>query len=494
MTTAEPKSIIEHHELKEAGDLPMPSLPVYSSYGVVRTLRAFRKAALLCTAATLGALSDGFQFSVPGSIIANTGFIHQFGSKSATGTWALNAYHVSAWSGMYTGAYIAVLLAVSRGMVNVQGLAIGLNQCTATAYISELAPTNARGALLAAYNFWFGIGQFASAIALEVVAVTKPLLWRRAIYSEWVFTGLAISAWVFLPESPRWLLQKGRDGDARRVLERVNGQVEGYDVDRELAMLQEEVAAGLLAKSQSCSSDYRMLFKSPNLRRLFVSFWPFAYQTWVGNTIIYGYTTYFFSLAGLTFTFGANVAVKTISIVFTAISFFTIERLGRRPLILGGSFIMVASMFAIAGAAWNGYNSGKGIALVTFACIWTAAYALSIGPLGYAYLGETSQVTLRAKSTSLAAAGTGILNLVSNYCTPIMLANTTIGVRGSALFYALTGVIGLFICYFTIPETRGRTYVELDELFERKISARNFAATETMTDMARREAQEGGTV
>jgi SP family general alpha glucoside:H+ symporter-like MFS transporter len=95
----------------------------------------------------------------------------------------------------------------------------------------------------------------------------------------------------------------------------------------------------------------------------------------------------------------------------------------------------------------------RAAALTPHSCVWVAAYALSAGPIGYVYLAETSTVLLRAKTTSIAAAMTGCLNLVVNYCTPLMLAPTGAnwGVKGVAFFYFGTGLIGLVLVYFFIP-------------------------------------------
>jgi hypothetical protein len=174
--------------------------------------------------------------------------------------------------------------------------------------------------------------------------------WRRAIYSEWVFTGyvslirprhrlfiwhslthnlsVALIIWVFLPESPRWLAQRGKHDRAKAVLRRVNGSVEGYDVDTEYAILVAEIEDGRRLTAQMNSVSILSLFRGTNLRRTLISFGPFGWQQWIGVPVIFGepgffegvctrtladlgagYTSYFFQLAGLKDPFSGTIAV-----------------------------------------------------------------------------------------------------------------------------------------------------------------------------------------
>lgn len=149
------------------------------------------------------------------------------------------------------------------------------------------------------------------------------------------------------------------------------------------------------------------------------------------------------------------------------------------------------------------------MAALILSCVWQMGYSSTLAVIGYVYLGETSTVLLRAKTTGVAAGSTGFLNLIVGYCSPLMLNSASFGGVSStsmlshlsphhlvtcgkadtaALFYASTCFVGLVLAYFTIPETKGRTYSELDELFERRISSRKFAETKTEVDLMRERA------
>ena len=142
----------------------------------------------------------------------------------------------------------------------------------------------------------FAIGQFAAAICLYIVEQTTPLDYLRAIYSEWVFSGIFLLCWVYIPESPSesgvpshstitdrattgWLIRKGNDEKAKRMLKRINGGVPGYDLDYEFKVYRADVHAGLEEASKQGKVDWRSIYRRPvNLRRTWVSFFPLALQ------------------------------------------------------------------------------------------------------------------------------------------------------------------------------------------------------------------------
>lgn len=146
-----------------------------------------------------------------------------------------------------------------------------------------------------------------------------------------------------------------------------------------------------------------------------------------------------------------------------------------------------------------------------------ASYCLTLNSIGYVYLGETSTLLLRAKTTGFAAGSTGWLNLFHNggrksgatfpsslqplffvphadHAVPVMLNAPGFGPSGTCFVYSATCLGGLILTYFFVPETKGRSFIELDELFERRIPARQFRLTETEVDRAKKEERERGRV
>lgn len=114
--------------------------------------------------------------------------------------------------------------------------------------------------------------------------------------------------WFFLPESPRWYSRKGRHDKAKEVLLRLNGGIEGYDVEHEYAVIVNEIEDGNALTGAASQYNVFTIFKGTNLRRTLIAFTPFALQQWIGSVLIYGQSAYFFQQAGL-----ANAYEGTIS-------------------------------------------------------------------------------------------------------------------------------------------------------------------------------------
>jgi hypothetical protein len=148
-------------------------------------------------------------------------------------------------------------------------------------------------------------------------------------------------------------------------------------------------------------------------------------------------------------------------LVFVIISFWSVERLGRRPLLLVGGAVCVVAMLVNGAVATQKMTTTIGSVIISMACLWCAAYALSAGPLGYVYLGEMSTVVLRAKTTGVAAAMTGMLNLITSYCVPILLSATAAnwGVKGTSFFFAGTGAVGWVLVYFFVPWVQSLVHI-----------------------------------
>ncbi|WVW85797.1 hypothetical protein I302_107835 [Kwoniella bestiolae CBS 10118] len=497
---------LEHHQMTPEIEYK----PEYITWSLFTTLKKFWRSILFCGLVALGATFDGYAISVPGSIISQPAFIKQFGTivSPVTGALELDALHVSAWSaclngaqifGMFTGpacsdrfgrkavmwglSFFLIIAAVLEIVAKdwrvyavakfLCGIATGWIQSGLTVYIAEVAPVRARGAVLAAYSFAFALGQLAAAIGLQIIATHDQ--YRVIFYSEFVLLGLFIPALIFAPETPTWAARRGNETKAKNSMRLLYGNVESYDVDREYLVLKHIIEEEGKNKSDVWFRQYLECFQGVNLRRTIISFLPLAYQQFVGLALFFAYTTYFFQLAGYPRPFEASLIQTCILLLFLVISFFVIDKVGRRPLLLGGGAIMASCCFSTAGIGFM--EKLPGAALVFLTCLWTASYALSVGSVGWAYVADTASPRLRAKTAGMAAAGTAMFGLIFQYTVPIMLSpqQANWGLK-IGFFFGPLCVLGWIIVYFFVPETKGRTYPELDELFEKRISTRQFGS------------------
>ncbi|KAJ9121876.1 hypothetical protein QFC24_004458 [Naganishia onofrii] len=491
------------------------------SLGALKTVRLFWKPVLIACLVAVAAIFDGYCVTVPGSIIVSQGFIAVFGTigSKADGTLALSAQHVSAWGGVQSAGQIigmisgpltsdylgrkfnmflltglliiaAVLEIVAKEWVVylvarlLAGWSTGLVQSGVTVYIAEIAPTPIRGALLAMYSLCFAVGQLSASIALQIIATTSPLNYKLAFYSEFVFLGMFIPALIFAPESPWFYTRRGNEIKAKSSLQKLNGSIPGYDVDHAYGIMLEVIRQEDELHRDSFWQQTIDCFKGPNLRRTLISFIPLAFQQFLGISLIFGYSTYFFQLAGYPKPFEASLIISSILLAFIFISFFVIDKFGRRPLLLGGGLVMAICTMSIGGIGFK--ETLPGGALVALAATWVAAYALSAGPLGWAYVADASSPRLRAKTAGIAASGTCLFGLIFNYTVPLMLSPQQAGwgIKIGLFFGSLT-ILGLVIIYFTVPEIKNRTFAELDEIFGKKVATRSFGTYKTEVQMAR---------
>jgi MFS transporter, SP family, general alpha glucoside:H+ symporter len=148
---------------------------------------------------------------------------------------------------------------------SIEGLGNGLNISITGVYIAEVAPTNGRGALIALYAVWYTIGGLLCSIALYVIQALPASSWRNAVYSSWAFTGAACLLWLLLPESPRFLCQKGDELGTKKVLNRLFAGTEDFNLEAEYAMLVREVDSQRRTGEERSTGSYQDLLKQPNL-------------------------------------------------------------------------------------------------------------------------------------------------------------------------------------------------------------------------------------
>ncbi|KAJ3542353.1 hypothetical protein NM208_g4149 [Fusarium decemcellulare] len=503
MTGDTKNSQTEEVETQDASQKP-------KSISLIQSLRTYKHASIVCMLAAVGALSDGYQVQMSGSIIALPGFVRTFGDLQPSGKYIIEPQYLALWGslknvaamfGAGIGSYPAdklgrrwMILVVQIIMIGscileqlavhwthwlgarlLDGFSIGLAQCCINVYISEMAPTPCRGSLMSLVQLFYTIGSFLSAVSLNVVSQDVPENWRHAVLSQFAFCGVALIAWAFLPESARWHCVQGREAECKKILQKVNGKVEGYDVDREYRKMLVEIERANVTASVQGGGTYWDVFRGTNRRRLIISFLPWHWQVAIGVPIIGTYSSYFYDMAGLANPFNGTVATNVVNIVMLLVAVPLIERLGRRTLLLWCAPISIMSLLVIGGIL-RASGPAVGPVLIAFACMWAVGYNLSAGPMGYIYVAETATTRLRAKTTGVAIIGIQAMATVYVYIPPIMLNSPAFGIM---FFWAGTGSLVYILVWFLVPETKGRTFAELDELFDRGIPAWKFAKTKT---------------
>ncbi|WRT67706.1 uncharacterized protein IL334_004678 [Kwoniella shivajii] len=488
----------------------------------IQAMRKFWRACLFCFITAFGVIMDGYQTSLPGSVLANAGFIKQFGTivNPTTGKISVNAKYISMWSGLaylcqfignWLGGFIsdrfgrrftlyALTVVFIGGVITeivarnyrdwlaakmLMGLGQGLIQQGVLTYISEIAPTQLRGALMSTYGWSYALGQLFVSIALNALNKTDPTNYLKAIYSEFVFLGLWIIALPFLPETPWYYARKEDEVNAKKVMSRIYKGVEGYDTEREYNAMLLEIQEEKEKSHSNSQVALKDIFMGPHLRRSFASVFALVMQNWSGSPIIFNYTTYFLQQAGLPEPFQASVIIYCILIFSLMVSFYGIERLGRRTLILTGGLACTVFNVAIAGLGFAKKSDATDSATLAFICLWVFMYAFGFAGTGWTCAAEIATPRLRAKTTAFAASTNAISGAIFNSTVPLMISATSRNWGVKTLFmFAILGGFGTVINFFMLPETKGRTFAEMDEMYDLKIAPRKMKSHVTSLEQS----------
>ncbi|KAL1858280.1 hypothetical protein VTK73DRAFT_7864 [Phialemonium thermophilum] len=489
----------------------------YASLGRKATMKTFWRCMIFCMIANWAALNDGFQQQLPGNVIPMPAFVKTMADTVVDGEPTISARVISFWGGFGTIAqlvgqavggpmsdrlgrrtsmyiFVVLFLLGSSLEISAQGwkswmgaqvvlkMAIGTAQSVLIVFVGEIAPFQVRGVALAAYQLFLAFGQLVGSIASQIMVVTRPNAWRPLIASEFLFTGVLILMLPFMPESHMYYVRKGDHEKAKRSMARLYGTPKDYDVDHEYRVVQQTYEAELEFSRQAANVSWLEIFQGQNLRRTIAGALGICDQPLSGTPIIFTYSTYFFAVSGLQDPFLTTVIVYIILLVFIAVAMALTEAVGRRPLFLGGGVAML--VFNVALAVTGSFSTpAAGHAALAFLLLWVVAYSLSAGPLGFVAAGETATPRLRGKTTSFSFFCYSALNVVFTYTIPYLISPTSanLGVKTAYLFAGLLlpTVIGL---YFLYPETTGRTWAELDELYKRGVPARRFKSTTIETE------------
>eukprot|EP01025_Chloroclados_australasicus_P047820 TRINITY_DN5395_c2_g1_i1.p1 TRINITY_DN5395_c2_g1~~TRINITY_DN5395_c2_g1_i1.p1 ORF type:complete len:594 (-),score=43.00 TRINITY_DN5395_c2_g1_i1:306-2018(-) len=373
---------------------------------------------------------------------------------------------------LYGGAAAIAFFSASFDMLIIgrfiYGLAIGFAMHAAPAYIAETAPPQVRGLLISLKEgFIVGgilLGYFGSYLLIEVVGG-----WRYMFGAAGVAAFLlGIGMW-WLPPSPRWLALSGSTSDqVKQSLVRVRGK---YGKDDELidTELQQVMQIGeKVGRKPTSDLDFSKLLQANNLRPLLIGLSLMMFQQITGQPSVLYYAAKIFQdagFAGAQAATGVAVVLGVFKLLMTGVAVFTVESLGRRPLLLAGVSGMVVALFCLSLTQSAATQMAIYTSLVAL-LLYVGCYQVSFGPISWLMVGEIFPLEVRSQALSIAT----FTNFFSNFLVSLLLP-TIQQVFGMASTYFLFGVVGIasVACIYSfVPETKGKTLEEIEAMWSQK--------------------------
>ena len=349
------------------------------------------------------------------------------------------------------GTSLAPLVSLLIAGRIVVGIAIGIASFIAPMYISELAPARVRGSLVSVNQLAITVGIVVSYLvdyAFSALGAWRMMLGLAAVPS--IVLGLAM--WR-LPSSPRWLVARGSTEEAKSVLGRIRSSSE---IDAEVKEIE---------RSLEKQKGSGVLLSHPMLRMaLFVGIGLAVFQQLTGiNTVIY-YAPTILEFAGFKtagFSILATVGVGIVNVAFTLLAIRLMDRVGRRPLLLGGVAGQTVGL-VILGLAFQMHQLARFIGYIAVAslAIYVASFAIGLGPVFWLMISEIYPLKVRGTAMSMATVANWGVNLA--VAVTFLTLVGAVGRPGTFWIYAGIGLAAWMFFYFLVPETKGKTLEEIE--------------------------------
>lgn len=370
---------------------------------------------------------------------------------------------------------IFIISAVGTGACNtltwfifyrlIGGIAIGIASNLSPMYIAEVSPAEVRGRFVSVNQLTIVLGILSAQIANWLIA--EPTLpgsdilaswngqsgWRIMFWAELVPAVLFFILIFFVPESPRWLGTRLKYEQSRRIFIRIGGQ--------EYADSQIEALKSVSA--ENCGkSGYRMLFRGRLGKILLTGIVIAVFQQWCGLNVVFNYAQEIFQASG----YGVsdilfNIVVTGVTnVVFTFVGIYTVDRLGRRALLLFGA-AGLAAIYAVLGACYYFQVSGFAVLILVVTAI--AAYAMTLAPVTWVVISEIFPNRVRGAAMAIATFALWTACFVLTYTFPVL--NSSLGPYGTFWLYGVICLLGFAYLWKNLPETKGKSLEEIEKEF-----------------------------
>lgn len=380
-----------------------------------------------------------------GLIIAALAFI-----ISAIGSWKPEAFNIFGTLDVYSFVFYRII----------GGIGVGLASMISPMYIAEIAPAKTRGKLVSFNQFAIIFGMLVIYFVNYFIAKQGDEAWLINEGWRWMFFSGVIPAGIFfvllffVPETPRYLALKGKDEKALDVLEKIAGR---------------ESAPEILKEIKSTLHEANAPWLSYGFGIIIIGILLSVFQQFVGINVVLYYAGNIFRNMGASTDSSLlqTIIVGAVNLLFTVVAILTVDRFGRKPLMIIGSIGMAVSMIAL-GLAF--YFNQLGLAALFFMLLYTAAFAVSWGPVCWVLLAEIFPNSIRG-ALSIAVAAQWIANWIVSLTFPMLNDNVWLTEKFNHGFaywiYGIMSILSAIFMWKFVPETKGKTLEEMEHLWKK---------------------------
>ncbi|KAM0323347.1 hypothetical protein ACHAQA_008940 [Verticillium albo-atrum] len=385
--------------------------------------------------------------------------------------------------------FVATTNAVFFAGKLLNGFMVGAVATVMVSYIGEIAPLALRGVFTCGIGVAYGIGPLVAFIVINYTGNVETRWAYRAVFcAQWGFAAVAFALVPFMPESPWWLVSKGRNEKALKSMRQLG--YPGEEGHKRVALI-DLTLEHVRAETQGVT--YMECLRKSNLRRTMISIMPLCIQAFSGIAFVAGYFTYYLQLAGYSteMSYRIQIAQPVLSIVGNLMAAAMVDKVGRRDLTFWG-LVVLTIFLLITGGLGLGSSQAAVTGTVAFILIYSWWYNVSIGSTAFSLLCEVSTSRLRVKTIAIGYALQNSINVMWQFVIPFMFNpdQGNLGAKIAFIFGGLT-LFSLAYLWWCQPETSGRSYQELDEMFAAGVPARKFKAYKTDVQVQNEAAAQG---
>jgi len=346
------------------------------------------------------------------------------------------------------------------------GVGIGLASALSPMYIAEVAPSHLRGRFVSLNQMTIVIGILAAQVINLLIADKVPvgatvefikaswngqMGWRLMFYACAIPAGAFFLLTFFLPESPRWLMKAGKAAKAFPTLVKIGGEEFAREEMSNIQSTLDDVSEKV---------DFKALFNPKFRNVLLIGLVLAVFQQWCGINTVFNYAEEIFTAAGygVSDTLFNIVITGSVNLIFTLVAMFTVDKWGRKKLMVLGS-VGLAITYLLLGSAF--YFQIKGIAVLSLVVIGIGVYAMSLAPIVWVILSEIFPNRVRGAAMALATFGLWIACFILTYTFPLL--NKGLGAAGTFWVYAGICLIGFVFILKKLPETKGKSLEEIEK-------------------------------